>query len=41
VSGNLPPAAIRNRSDDFQQTYPLNPQQNSWHIEITPSPTGC
>jgi hypothetical protein len=36
VSGNLPPAAIRNRSDDFQQTYPLNPQQNSWHIEINP-----
>ena len=36
VSGNLPPAAIHNRSDDFQQTQPLNPQQNCWHIEINP-----
>jgi hypothetical protein len=36
VFGNLPPAVIRNRSDDFQQLDRSNPQQDCWHIEIKP-----
>ena len=34
--GNLPPAVIRNLSDDFQQLDRSNPQQDCWHIEIKP-----
>jgi hypothetical protein len=36
VFGNLPPAVIRNLSDDFQQLDRSNPQQDCWHIEIKP-----
>jgi hypothetical protein len=36
VFGDLPPAVIRNRSDDFQQLDRSIRSRDRWHIEIEP-----